>query len=484
MNNPNNKYRDVKFDPLHTIFDFLVKEKWSKEEREDIDTAIKDMEAFQNEDKKTRETKNRLMNSYWRLIFLVIQRALEKEDMERLYFNEYDALLINFGIFSHRLLSSSNNMVKNFLTELKSPFESEELKTYYLTEWLQVLYKNKLGIKYREQLQKQQEGFGEEFNNKIKELEYMMNERENILNYLHNQELNNILQRIDKLAQSQAELKTKMQSGEYTTPEQKKMNALAIEALWALKDERDKFIDEIEDFNLKKHLREINMKIEHHFIDSIEVRHKRNKLDEKINKYDGDMSEISYEKRKLFLEDEAKRIRMYCQVCARRAKADLFPILIDETMFNFKMKVFQVINNIERSDPKIFKNVIVRRQGRPGMLVIPGKGYGVYDWEHNLLVIPLISPKSPVESIVHALVEYRWDVDEAGDLKGSYEKLNKNKNLFTSQIRDNFFKDYILWITRECQGYKILDKDVREWFQWKIAPSKEDEISESQAKTN
>ena len=55
-------------------------------------------------------------------------------------------------------------------------------------------------------------------------------------------------------------------------------------------------------------------------------------------------------------------------------------------------------------------------------------------------------------------------------MKSGYERLTKNKNLFTRQIRDNFLKDYLLWITRECKGYLILDKETREWFHWKIAP--------------
>ena len=78
-------------------------------------------------------------------------------------------------------------------------------------------------------------------------------------------------------------------------------------------------------------------------------------------------------------------------------------------------------------------------------------------------------------SIATAIIEYRLDVDIDKNLLTSYQKLPEQKgkrSLYA--LRSSLTKDYIKWMNSEYFGFKVLDKDIRDWFEHEIAPSKTD----------
>jgi tetratricopeptide (TPR) repeat protein len=107
---------------------------------------------------------------------------------------------------------------------------------------------------------------------------------------------------------------------------------------------------------------------------------------------------------------------------------------------------------------------------------VPGNGHGLYDWKNNRFVIPLTPATGNfMTSVAAAIIEYRLDVDDDKKLLTSYQKLPAYKTVRSMMaLRSSLTKDYIKWMTSEYQGFKVLDKDARNWFEHEIAPSRND----------
>jgi len=42
-------------------------------------------------------------------------------------------------------------------------------------------------------------------------------------------------------------------------------------------------------------------------------------------------------------------------------------------------------------------------------------------------------------------------------------------------LQRSLIRDYIMYITKEREGYKVFDKEIRDWFAWQVAPKKSEE---------
>ncbi|MCC6464730.1 MAG: hypothetical protein IT463_05260 [Planctomycetes bacterium] len=141
--------------------------------------------------------------------------------------------------------------------------------------------------------------------------------------------------------------------------------------------------------------------------------------------------------------------------------------------------VLDALSEIEEYDPRLFINPSVKRFGRPQVFLAPGVGDGVYDGERNRLVIPQRTLKGALASVANAVVLYRLDVDAAHNerrLFNSYkEEIKDNQKIRSNlKLRMNLINEYLLWITKESRGNGVLPREVREWFEWQIAPGKAD----------
>jgi hypothetical protein len=106
----------------------------------------------------------------------------------------------------------------------------------------------------------------------------------------------------------------------------------------------------------------------------------------------------------------------------------------------------------------------IRMYGIPRVILVPGQGLGVYDWEDNSLVIPIFAAVSDVKDFCFALASFRWDNDEDRTLKDTYALLKVNKGKGIRALQEAFMNDYFLWISKERRGYRILPKEVSKWF--------------------
>ncbi|MFW5856442.1 MAG: tetratricopeptide repeat protein [Planctomycetota bacterium] len=86
----------------------------------------------------------------------------------------------------------------------------------------------------------------------------------------------------------------------------------------------------------------------------------------------------------------------------------------------------------------------------PVVLIAPFEGRGIFEWDHDSLVVPLTPVESPEDAVANASANYRMLIDsfqQDGALKGAYEAAFEGSN-----FQQAFQKDYRDWICRVGHG--------------------------------
>lgn len=174
------------------------------------------------------------------------------------------------------------------------------------------------------------------------------------------------------------------------------------------------------------------------------------------------------------IRTELEYLRDMTKLCARRLHTEACSILKTGDRFFTLEKVHACFDLILEFDPNLLNNDRVQIFGKPGALIVPGNGNTMYDWKNNQFIIPLVPPNGDfMGSIASGIIEYRLDVDDDKKLLTSYQKLPDHKDTKSIVVlRSSLTKDYIKWMTSEYNGFKVLSKDVRAWFEHEIAPRK------------
>ena len=81
--------------------------------------------------------------------------------------------------------------------------------------------------------------------------------------------------------------------------------------------------------------------------------------------------------------------------------------------------------------------------------------------------VPFVGQVDEVDA--PALAEFRLDADESKELLTAYgTQISRYKNLGFVKLKEQFISDYTNWIQKESAGYRVMEKDVRSWFERKI----------------
>lgn len=127
-------------------------------------------------------------------------------------------------------------------------------------------------------------------------------------------------------------------------------------------------------------------------------------------------------------------------------------------------KAAEIIEEMVALDPDMLMVARVRMYGIPRVILVPGQGFGTYDWNDHTLLIPAFPTYSAEKAVAYALATFRWDSDEDRVLKNSYELIKENRNKSILDLNSSFCKDYFLWMTKEKKGYRILPRATHKVF--------------------
>jgi hypothetical protein len=167
---------------------------------------------------------------------------------------------------------------------------------------------------------------------------------------------------------------------------------------------------------------------------------------------------------KMELREGLNHKKDFMMLAARTARIDTSPLCQNKNKPISAAQAGAIMMDLTPLDPDMLRASRIRMYGIPRVILAPGQGLGVYDWEDNSLIIPVFSAVSDVKDFCFALASFRWDNDEDRTLKDTYALLKVNKGKGIRALQEAFMNDYFLWISKERKGYRILPKEVSKWF--------------------
>ncbi|MDR0649682.1 MAG: hypothetical protein LBF92_10165 [Synergistaceae bacterium] len=167
---------------------------------------------------------------------------------------------------------------------------------------------------------------------------------------------------------------------------------------------------------------------------------------------------------KLELREGLNHKKEFMALAAHTARLDESPLCQNRGLPVSMKRAGEIMMDLTPLDPDMLRASRIRMYGIPRVILVPGQGLGVYDWEDNSLIIPIFPAASDVKDFCFALAAFRWDNDEDRTLKDTYSLLKANKGKGIRALQESFFNDYFLWISKERKGYKVLPREVSKWF--------------------
>ncbi len=284
------------------------------------------------------------------------------------------------------------------------------------------------------------------------------------------------LEVIDETQLDSIRIKKSIAKGTFFSVEQKRENAQRENRLSKACDQFKTFLDSFQANETTTEIKQIVSNISELHQKIIETEQIIEKTESDLKAVEKQQSELSLIELENKIREEIEHIRDMTRLSAKRLHQDNCPVLVPEKKFLTYSKLIECIERILEFDPRIFKNDRVAVFGKPSILLVPGSGNALYDWKYNVVVVPLIYINdNPLTSISSGMIEYRLDTDEDKAVLNSYSQLPELKTIKSSlQIKAQLIKDYTTWMTSEYQGYRVLPKTAKEWFEHEIGPNKND----------
>ncbi len=472
-------YKDNTCQEIMYIPDYV---KIETEELVDEATIMGIVDAFRKKP-DDRENLNKLNALYWDLIIATVLKKLPYVKDNVLQFDDKDYQMIDFGLLDPQFLPENTNV----LTQIQDdktfhPGEDYPLQFIYLSDLLQDVYKDAFGynkLLKLEEDKKQTMNTVQMCQDRIKVL--FKGRMDMVASFPGGQNAAQFVQKYDNLVRGMAVLDRKMKAGRSISNEERAKIVQAKSAKTMLNNQIAAFLtalkgrvsdDQIAQF------RSLGEELEKKVLEDLQLQELAVKKDEVLKQHMDWMKSITIKMRESVYKNEMIRLKKYVQMTAKKAKIDPTAVLVNVRDIATKTRVKSVIDLFlnDQVDPEIFdpKLTRIKQLGIPKVMLVPGSGNAVYDWEKHLFMVPLTPPKSLEESIANAFVEFHWDMDEDKSMRESYGQLKIYSKLSITKLKAQLCKDYIIWATQESKGWKKLDKEVRPWFQVKIAKQKLD----------
>ncbi len=198
------------------------------------------------------------------------------------------------------------------------------------------------------------------------------------------------------------------------------------------------------------------------------------KWDRKVKKKAADLEAEAPAFRRRELRNMIEANKEYISLTAKSARLDDSRICQSDRLPFAIEKAAAILEEMIALDPEMLVVARVRMYGIPRVILVPGQGYGTYDWNDHTLLIPAFPSYSPERAAAYALGTFRWDSDEDRVIKNSYELIKENRDKSILDLNTSFYKDYFLWLTKEKKGYRILPRNTHKVFIQMFAPQKQE----------
>lgn len=423
---------------------------------------------------------------YWNLVGYIMKRKIQTQKLlpgDFVLFTRSEQLAIDYGYISDRLTAE----IKDFNTDaffddaLVSTIAIEPaLKYYSVTSWLNEQLKEFMGFYDIERYRQQHEKAVSDISLSKSEFETMVKAKKGLVKSIALgftdknvfARIEALTDKIDGVANKYAFIRYKIQSGTAALSKEERLELIGIEnTIKVASNERKTLLNDINNHMNLTNIEEEVLKKECELLGLIAQAGKaKTDLESVINA----KNSITAAQKEEMFNERVSLLKNILELVAKRSKVEPTPFLAEKLAEKIPDKVFQALATFIESDPQVFRNKKMKRFGYPNIIFVPGCGNGVYNYDLNSLVLPLFPLKDFRELLISAMVLYRWDCDEDREFRDSFSSLKPFKRLSFVDLQRALIQSYILYITKERQGYKVFDKEIRDWFNYNVAPKKDE----------
>ena len=445
-------------------------------------TIMEFFEKFKKEP-DNRDHLTNLNNLYWDLIIGTIQKKLPKVKETTIEFDDKERKLINFGLLDEQFLPDNSNVLQQIAEDdgFKPP-EAQGLVYKYIEDICQDVYYEAFGYTKLDQLNDERNKLAAELQAIQDRIKTLSTGRLDLMNqFPGGSQATAFVQKLDGLIKNQAVLDRMMKAGRQLSTEQRQMIVQMKNARTAITNQLSKFFTAIKGRVSEDQVatfRSYGEEFEVKCMEELLAKEKLSLHDAKVENHKKEMKAITLKTKETVFKNEIVRLKKYVILASKKSKVEPTAVLVGIRDIATRKRVSEIIDMFlaDNVDPFVFDPKLqrIKKLGRPSILLVPGSGLSVYDWEKHMFLVPLCSPTNLEESLANAFVEFHWDMDEDKSMRESYGDMKIYKKLSITKLKQQLAKDYIIWATQEAKGWKKLDKEVRGWFQTKIARQKKE----------
>jgi tetratricopeptide (TPR) repeat protein len=428
------------------------------------------------EDSQSKQAIGEVCSSFWTWIAESVGEIILANGDTDAFIKE-NADLIDFG-----LEPSLVDIAAVRASIVDSDMEGCRVQVRTITQWLrEVLMKAMAGDKV-EELQHKLKVQQLQCSKIMKEVQQMQADRRSMIENMYYRPTDPAkqlteLENADTMLLESLKKKKQISKGTFLTVEEKRLHVKNQVDLQKKLDYAANFINTLPNKDGSAEVKRMTKVIQEElFAKLVDSEFAEKKISDELQSLQKKLAEMSLSAVENKITEDLEYIRDITRLSAKRLSLDPFPLVRrDEKVFSFSL-LKKSLNQITEFDPHIFHNDRVPLFGRPYVLLVPSTGNAIYDWKNNCIVLPMIAPGANfMGSLASGIIEYRLDVDEDKKLLTSYNELPDLKAIRSViELKKRLTKEYIIWMTSEANGYRILSKESKNWFEHEIGPSKND----------
>ncbi len=416
-------------------------------------------------------------SAFWEMVIGAVCEVIRNgEDLDA--FLKQEKYLIDFGI-TPELCPDPQGSISEITA---CPPEKIPVQILTVSDWISLLVCKILKGDKEELLQKKIETAKIGIRKTEQEIKTQQQERKDLLQSLlersscggQYKKFFDLLDELDGLILESLRVKRAISNGAFLTVEQKRAHVEREKRIQKEVQWYNSMVGSIKEREGVLEAKKVGDRITANFNLLLDYEQTIEKAEEEIKIIKRQHQEISPLEIQSKVQKELEKIRDLVRLSARRCHCECNPLILKDSKYLTFQMISECFERILEFDPKIFYNDRVTIFGKPQVLLVPGAGNALYDWENNFLIVPLSAyGNNAMSSIAAGVIEYRLDVDESRYLLTTYNQLTENKNIRSSTaLKGQLIKDYITWMTSEYKGFRILKKEIKQWFEHEIAPNK------------
>jgi tetratricopeptide (TPR) repeat protein len=429
---------------------------------------------YARDEERQKDILEALHSLYWQIFAALIPSFITEETKEEYAIPaEYNTFL-NYGIISEKV---SPDFLR--LIQPHAPSDEQEKAMYaeyriiHLADWMQTLHERTIKKKEKLRLEARLKKAHDDLIGYPARLQEAFSKRNAFREaYPLAAEVVKISEEIDARLPEYNEIKDKIELSQRISAEERTRYVKLTEQISTLRDYRAREQQAISDKVPQPLMMRLDREVESIIVLKGLLEKELVNAENAVKEDHAWRKEMTAAKCKEVMKEEIRRTRLLVELAARRSHVKPLSIFIGDQPVPQVKDIVDAIEEILEVDPNLLGRGPDSRGRFPSILIVPIFGDGIYDFEKNMLLIPTRSPKGLTQAVATALIEYHLETEAGNVFKQSYIELRKNEGIYSSiKLRERMLRDYIDWVTREANGYQVMDQKTKQWFIENVAPS-------------